>query len=64
VRGTLGRGAGSSAPKPPRTQARIQRSSVSRETRTGSPEGPRCSREATSRARRARGGPGAHRRPP
>ena len=40
VRGATRRGAGTSASNPPRRQSRIHRSSVARDTRTGSPNGP------------------------
>ena len=49
VRGWDWRGDGTSASNPPRRHARIHTSSVHRVTRTGSPDGPACSRAAISR---------------
>ena len=49
VRGWDWRGDGTSASNPPRRHARIHTSSVHRVTRTGSPDGPSCSRAAISR---------------
>jgi len=45
---------GSRASNPPRRQVRIQRSRVTRETRMRSPDGPVCSRSASSRTSRPR----------
>jgi hypothetical protein len=49
VRGTPSRAAGTSASNPPSRHARTHRSSVTRETRTRSPHGVKCSRAASSR---------------
>jgi hypothetical protein len=54
VRGPTRAGAGTSAANPPACQARTHRSIVGRETRTGSPEGPRCSAAASARTIRPR----------
>src|SRR6266540_3452402 len=48
------RRAGSNASNPPRRQARIHRSRFCRDTRTGLPNGPECSRPASSRTSRPR----------
>lgn len=53
-RGLDWRGLGTSASNPPARQARIQRSSVSRETRTSRPDGSRCSLAAIWRTSRPR----------
>ena len=57
VRGFAPRGGGTSAWNPPARHARIQRSSVTRETCTRAPNGPACSASAIPRtmAPRARG---------
>ena len=49
-----GAGAGTSASNPPARQRRIHRSSVSRDTRTGRPNGSVCSRAAIARTSRPR----------
>ena len=54
VRGDTFGGVGTNASKPPRRQSRNHRSSVARETRTGAPNGPSCSRWAITRTSRPR----------
>jgi hypothetical protein len=54
VRGVTWRHGGASASNPPDRQARIQRSRLGREIVTGSPNGPACSRAASSRTSRPR----------
>src|SRR5262249_5101836 len=49
VRGCTCRSVGSNASNPPARHARIQRSRLARDTRTGSPNGPVCTRPANSR---------------
>ncbi len=54
VRGDTFGGVGTKASKPPRRQSRSHRSIVARETRTGRPNGPSCSRSAIARTSRPR----------
>jgi hypothetical protein len=54
VRGVTWRDGGAKASNPPDRQARIQRSRLGRDTVTGSPNGPACSRAASSRTSRPR----------
>ena len=54
VRGDTFGGVGTRASNPPRRQSRSHRSSVARETRTGCPNGPSCSRAAIARTSRPR----------
>jgi hypothetical protein len=54
VRGVTWRDDGASESNPPDRQARIQRSRLGRDTVTGSPNGPACSRAASSRTSRPR----------
>ncbi len=54
VRGVTRAGRGTSASNPPLRQSRAQRSMVWRETRTGAPNGPVCSRSASARTSRPR----------
>jgi hypothetical protein len=49
VRGDTFGGVGTRASNPPRRQSRSHRSSVARDTRTGCPNGPSCSRSAIAR---------------
>ena len=54
VRGDTFGGVGTKASNPPRRQSRSHRSMVARETRTGCPNGPSCSRAAIARTSRPR----------
>ena len=54
VRGVTCRAGGASAANPPSRQARIHRSTVPRDTATGSPNGPSCALDAISRTIRPR----------
>ena len=54
VRGVTWRDGGASASNPPDRQARIHRPRLGRDTLTGSPNGPACSRAASSRTIRPR----------
>jgi hypothetical protein len=54
VRGVTCRAGGASAVNPLSRQARIHRSTVPRETITGSPNGPSCALDAISRTTRPR----------
>ena len=54
VRKVTWRAGGASASNPPDRQARIHRSRLARDTRTGTPNGPACSRAASPRTSRPR----------